>query len=200
MRTANHRPFVLTISLLCCLCLSACNRNVPVLNPAGVTDLSQLNHWKIKARIAIKTPEDTVSATLDWKKNDDNFDFHLYGLFGATYAHLVQSEHKASLTLAEDKVFFNSNAENLLSQRLGWNFPLDALSYWIKGLPSNMPGESISRSDNGNIAEAHFNNWNVFFSSYQNYSGYLMPKIIKATHPQLTIKLVINNWLFLPVH
>lgn len=184
------------ITILLC-CLSACSQYVPI-DPNTKTNLYQLDHWKIKARVAVKNNQESFSATLDWKKAQKKFNFHLYGLFGATYAHLIQNSHDAILRLPDDRTYYHSNAEQLLHQTLGWNFPIDALSYWVKGLPSNKQGESIVRMNNGNLEEAYFNNWQVSFSRYQNYSGYLMPKVIKATHPQMSIKLVIQSWTFLP--
>ncbi len=185
------------ISLLIAFCLvSACHTRRD-FDPAGKIDLYQLEHWKIKARVAIKTPKDSVSATLDWENNRDNFDFHLYGTFGTTYAHLIQDGQEAVLKLSEEKTYYHSDAEQLLSQSLGWEFPIDALSYWIKGLPSHKPGESINRQDNGLLSAANLNGWQVNFSRYQNYSGYSMPRIIKAVHPRMSLKLLIKDWTFM---
>ena len=108
--------------------------------------LSALNHWQLKARMAIKTPKDSVTASLKWKNNQTNFDFHLSGAFGTTYAHLVQTEEFASLKIPDHAEQMAQNAEQLLSLNLVWNFPITALSFWVKGLASGQSGEIITRN------------------------------------------------------
>lgn len=186
------------ICIFCLLSLSACQKRTNTYMPSADMTLFQQNHWSVKARVAIKTPEESVSATLDWKKQASDFDFHIYGMFGATYAHLIQQQHQATLKLPEDQVFYHQDAEQLLYQALGWDFPIEALSYWIKGLPSGKSGEMISRDENENLSEVSLNQWTVTFSRYQSYAGYQMPRMIKASHPQLSLKVVVKDWEFLP--
>ncbi|WP_196140611.1 lipoprotein insertase outer membrane protein LolB [Aliikangiella sp. G2MR2-5] len=182
---------------VCLILISGCTPRSSVYT-AGITPLSSINHWQVKARVAIRTEEESVSATLDWKQAARDFDFHIYGMFGATYAHLIQEGHSATLKLPEEKIFNHRDAQVLLDEILGWDFPIDALSYWIKGLPSGMKNESIKRDEEQHLASAELNGWRVDFSRYQTYSGYQMPKIIKASHPQLTLKIVVKDWEFLP--
>lgn len=188
------KNFVVVLSLTLII---GCQSTRTVTPPAD-TNLSDLNHWQIKARVAIKTPEDNVTATLDWVKTGHEFDFHIYGTFGITYAHLIQEQQQAVLKLPDDQVFYHQDAQQLLYQSLGWDFPIDALSYWIKGIPSNKSGELINRNQSGDLGEAYLNDWKVEFSRYQNYSGFRMPRIIKAIHPQMTLKVVVKDWDFLP--
>ena len=148
--------------------------------------------------MAIRTPEDNYSATLDWEKLGADFDFHIYGTFGVTYAHLTQKDELATLELPDDQVFYHQSAEQLLYQSLGWEFPIDALAFWIKGLPSNQSGETITRNETGQLATAYLNGWEVKFSRYQKYSGFSMPRIISAKHPNMSLKVVVRNWEFLP--
>ena len=182
----------------CLILVGGCSSKPINYDPASI-NLSKLDHWLVKARVAIKTPEESVSATLDWEKKAEDFDFHIYGMFGATYAHLIQQGNQATLKLPEDQVFYHNDAEQLLYQSLGWDFPVDALSFWIKGLPSGKSGEALTRDLEDNLSEVTYGDWRVTFSRYQNYSGHLMPKMIKAEHPQLSLKVVVKDWDFLPI-
>lgn len=176
-----------------------CQSRTTIVPPKDA-NLAELNHWQIKARVAITTPEDNVTATLDWLKTGEEFNFHIYGTFGVTYANLIQQADQAILKMPDDQIFYHQDAQQLLYQSLGWDFPIDALSFWIKGLPSNQSGELINRNQEGELDEAYLNDWKVEFSRYQFYSGFKMPRIIKATHPQMTLKVVVKDWDFLPVN
>jgi len=159
--------------------------------------LAKLEHWQLKARMAIKTPKDSLTASLKWKNNKANFDFHLSGAFGATYAHLVQSIDYASLKIPDHAEQKADHAEQLLSDNLGWHFPIKALSFWVRGLASGQPGEQVTRNPKGQITHIQLNQWSIAFKKYKRFQGYLLPKMIIATHPDIRIKLVAKKWRFL---
>lgn len=196
MQITNCRIYAAALLLIF---LSGCasNQSLRKIDPTWAIPLSDLNHWQLNARVAIKTPEDSVTASLDWQKNQSLFDFFLSGAFGVTVAHLIQEENSASLEIPDTDKLLHHDAELLLQQTLGWDFPINALSYWVKGLPSGSPGEQISYNEKGQISKIHLGHWQIDFSKYRLYQGYLLPKMIKATHPKISLKVVAKKWLFL---
>ena len=196
MQLMNFRIYPLAF-LLIFVGGCASNQSLRKIDPNRAIPLSDLHHWQLNARVAIKTPEDSVTASLDWQKNQSLFDFFLSGAFGVTIAHLIQQENSASLEIPDTEKLTHYDAERLLRQTLGWDFPIDALSYWVKGLPSGQPGEVVSYNDKGQIAKISLDQWQVVFSKYRLYQGYLLPKMIKATHPNISLRVVAKKWLFL---
>lgn len=178
--------------------LSACATKTPGQfnlsdNPVA---LSARDHWSLKARVAIKMPDDSLTATLNWDKNQQDFEFHLYGLLGATYAKLSQKDQMATLELPDHEPAFHENAQVLLTERLGWDFPLQSLSFWVKGLASGHPEEILSKNDNGQLSHLIYRDWSVNFSRYSNLAGYSMPEKIEVNNPALSLKIIIKNWEF----
>ena len=167
-----------------------------MLDPAKGLLLSQLKHWQLNARIAIKTPKDNLTASLNWQKNHKLFDFLVSGAFGVTYAHLKQEKHQATLEIPDSELLTHSNAEFLLQHTLGWDFPLDELSYWVKGLPSGNSEEQIQYDEQGKIKQIQMGLWKIDFSKHKHYQGYLLPKMIKVEHPEMSMKVVAKKWLF----
>ncbi len=192
----NFRIYILAVLLIF---ISSCvsNQSSRKIDPDRTIPLSDLNHWQFNARVSIKTPEDNITASLDWQKNQSLFDFFLSGSFGVTIAHLIQLENSASLEIPDTDKLIHYDAERLLRQTLGWDFPINALSYWVKGLPSGRAGEIISYNDKGQISKISLDQWQIDFSKYRLYQGYLIPKMIKATHPNIRLKVVAKKWLFL---
>ncbi|MGX5173299.1 lipoprotein insertase outer membrane protein LolB [Aliikangiella sp. IMCC44653] len=188
----------LIISILLMTLLTGCGATKKASLSARGHSLAQIKHWQVQARISVITSEDNVAATLDWTTHEQDFDFHVYGTFGITYAHLTQNGHSAKLALPDEQTFYHQDAEQLLYQSLGWDFPLKALSYWIKGLPSNLAGEQVYLNEIGQLKTVALNGWQVEFSRYQDYLGFKMPKMIKAKHPQMKLKIVIRDWEFFP--
>jgi outer membrane lipoprotein LolB len=188
---------IMLVTLLAFL-LSACAGKRVNLNSDSVQNipLSKLQHWQLNARVAIKTPQDALTASLNWQNNNKEFDFLLSGAFGVTYAHLIQKRDSASLKIPDSDKLYHNNAEQLLNQTLGWDFPIKALSYWVKGLPSGQPGERVHHNKQGQLIQINLNQWQIVFSKYKRYQGILLPKMIKATHPDLSLKIVAKKWQF----
>ena len=190
--------FNLSLLLVMLLSLGGCasKQTLKLVDPSRAPKLEELQHWQLDARVAIRTPDDSITASLEWQKNDDLFDFLISGPFGVTYAHLVQLEEKATLEIPDHDTFVHYDAKTLLQQALGWDFPIDSLAFWVKGIPSGNPAEIISYNQQGRIEKIQMNFWQIDFSKYQSYQGYNLPKMIKAKHPNMSLKVVAKKWSF----
>ncbi len=174
----------------------ATKSQLKLLDPNQPPHLSQVDHWQLEARVAIQTADDSTTASLDWNKTGREFDFLLSGAFGVTLAHLVQEKQRATLNIPDHDTFVHHDAQVLLQQALGWDFPIDALAYWVKGLPSGAAGEIVTRDETGRLETIEMGFWRINFSKYKQFQGYQLPKMIKAVHPQMSLKVVAKKWAF----
>ncbi len=158
--------------------------------------LSELHHWHLNARIAINTPTENITASLYWKKKHQQFDFLISGAFGITYAHLIQEKNHASLEIHDKDKLIHTDANQLLQESLGWDFPIHSLSYWVKGLPSGHADEQLSYNKKNQLSKITSGLWQIHFSKYQYFQGYSLPKMIKVNHPDIQLKIVAKQWTF----
>ena len=86
-----------------------------------------------------------------------------------------------------------------MDEQLGRHFPIDAISYWVKGMASGKIGEKVTRDEKGQLQAIDFRDRHVSFSRYQDFTGHQMPKLIKAKHPQMMLKIAVRKWNFGPV-
>ena len=184
------------LSLIAILLVGCAGRTPTLIDPAKSIPLEQLQHWQLNARIAITTPEDNATASLKWLKQKSEFDFLVSGPLGVTVAHLVQDDGMATLSIPDEQKRQHQDAQILLYQTLGWDFPIDALTFWVKGIPSGKPGEEISYNEKGQIETIQLAEWRINLSKYRRYQGYLLPKMLKAVHPRMSIKVVAKRWQF----
>lgn len=164
------------------------------LSPNSHVALSEIDYWKLNARIAITTPDESITASLNWLNKTPLFDFHLTGAFGVTYAHLIQGKKRATLEIPDTEMLTHDSAQELLQRALGWEFPIESLAFWVKGLPSGNPNEEIIYNTDGTISKIYSKAWRIEFNKYKKYQGYTMPKRIRAIHPNLTLKLSTREW------
>jgi len=174
------------ICLFLLLILSAC-QTLP--KPSGLEQ-----QWRLKARVAIKTPEESVAATLIWVRDRQRSDFHLFGALGSTYVRVQEDKNGALLQLPDDQEFRGESAEQVIYRALGWSIPLHALSHWVQGKPAGLEGETTQYDERQRLQSIDYGQWHIEFDRYYEASGRLTPKIIRVTHPQLSLKLVVKSW------
>jgi len=179
------------------IALSGCvTKSLTPLDQKNNIPLEEANHWKLNARVAIRLPKESHTASLNWQKDNKTFDFYLSGAFGVTIAHIIQGKKQASLEVAKSEKLYHKDIEFLVHNTLGWSFPIHQLSYWVKGLPSGNDKEIITRDSFDRIEHIGFEEWEISFSKYKKYRGFILPKIITAKHPNLTLKIVAKKWQF----
>jgi len=189
--------FRFLFSFIFMIVLSGCvTKSLTLLDQKNNIPLEKANHWKLNARVAIRLPKESHTASLNWQKDNKTFDFYLSGAFGVTIAHIIQGKKQASLEVAKSEKLYHEDIEFLVHNTLGWSFPIHQLSYWIKGLPSGNDREKITLDSFDRIEHISFEEWEISFSKYKKYHGFILPKIITAKHPNLTLKIVAKKWQF----
>jgi outer membrane lipoprotein LolB len=156
--------------------------------------LQQQQHWKLTGRIGITTAQESNSASFSWEKNRDTLELRIYGSFGVTYAHLISKPGQASIELSDDEVYHDTDAERLLWQTTGWQIPVNQMQYWILGIPTQAP--SFELDSLGYLAKLNYGYWRVDYLAYQPFDGLIMPKKLRVTHPEITLKFSIHDWAF----
>lgn len=82
-----------------------------------------------------------------------------------------------------------------MQENLGWEIPVDALIYWIRGLPEPGVATSSMEIDNmGRLTLFKQSEWNVSYEKYTNTGDYDLPARMSVQRDQLKLRLSINKW------
>ncbi len=189
-----------SLLLLMSLVLSGCNllairKQAPRI---AVKDPRDLTHWEFKGRVALRTSKESNILRIHWRQHQQNIALRIYGSFGKTYARLDRVNGLSTLHV-ENKTYQDNNAEILLWRVLGWQIPINEMSFWIRGIPANSDfSPTISRNKSGYLKTLNYNNWQVQYEKYKIFSAYPLPIKLKLTHPDLSLKFSIQNWIIYP--
>lgn len=197
---------LLTIFLVACS--SAPKQSIK--NFQSVDDIQQ---WKNSGRVGIRTSKDAVSGNFRWFHSNDEFEFVISGPFGqgttklyGVHAHenhqnLKGHEHHQhnSVTLEYDDIVVTGNdAEALLADHLGWQFPIFQISYWVKGIkyPNSEAVEVFGTTEQGKLQLNTLiqDDWKIEYKRYQEVNGLNLPQKLQAEKPPYRVNLIINNW------
>lgn len=159
--------------------------------------LSRLNDWTIKGKIAFIEGDSKQSANLYWRQTEYTTNLKLTTFLGVNVLSL-SSKNDIHTLKANGKTYQDDNLEDLLNQVSGIRLPVNALVYWIKGLKAQSE-DQISYSTTTNLPEtlnAWVNNtyWQLHYKKYNLVNNLRLANQLTITHQQLVIKLAIHTW------
>ncbi len=162
---------------------------------ARKAQLLLVSDWDIKGRIGVVTSEDGWHADLRWQQQVDAYEIGLTGPFGQGSLRLYGDGQGVSLMVPKEGVVHAESAEKLLQENLGWSLPVDALRYWVRGLPAtDMSGKYVF-DELGRLTELHQNEWHILFTRYAKVAGLDLPSKIVLQRKDLKAKLIVSKWI-----
>lgn len=182
------------------LLLTACSTPVlkPVDDPQATWQqrsqwLGTIKHWDIEGRIAIRSYDQAVNANLRWKQDGDVFAIEITGPLGQGGVSLNGAPGSARL-ISGDVDDVATDAQALLYLHTGYVVPIDALKYWIRGLPQPDGGSQHSLDNQGRLAQLEQDQWKVRFRAYEQYESHTLPKKVFVDNHKLSVRIVIDKW------
>ena len=208
-----------SIRLLLCVTLGlhGCSTTQHEITPLPFTEAPILQQaekeaiqcWQIKGKIGYIPFDPELpkggSAHLMWQQQPNDYTLHLSGPLGQGAVTLTGDRDRVVLDDGEQQVV-RENAEQLLEEALGWFIPVDALTWWVRGLPqppmaltaSDHPPYQYMLNQEGHIEHLQQMGWEIDYTSYQSVDQVMLPRKIQAVHKRLKIKLSLNRWAIQP--
>jgi len=165
--------------------------------------LARLKTWNLDGKLAIRSTDPQgkafrQSANLNWQQRPDQYTLHLSGPFGQGSTVIKGDKQGVSLAQAGQSTLRAATAEALLKQTLGYSLPIDALYYWVRGIPSPIAAhDQLSKSENGSLASLQQLGWQLSFSRYTKLEQWPLPGKIIARKGPVQITLIIKQWKLL---
>jgi outer membrane lipoprotein LolB len=197
---ASMRNFPTIIVSIGLLGLSACSSLEGTKTSAIDSQLFEakkitaLNTWQLKGKLGVRSPQQATSANLQWLQNPHQFELKLSGPFGT--GAVIARGNRDSIEVVHNSTSY-TGAPDVLGQRiLGVALPLDAITWWARGLPSPYAPPAVNSVTGSGGTPKSFQQagWQLSFSSFQPTAGYLLPRKISGQFGDLSFKLVISNW------
>lgn len=191
------RPIIL---LLLAILVSACTTTMqptPTVSSweQHVNQLEQLDRWVLEGKLGYRDKKDGGSAWVNWSQNANSFDVKLNGPLGTGATRIIGNNNYAELQRANHENVSAESATALTEVLFGWQWPMEQLQYWVRGIPSPMISKNnISHNLDGTLARLEQSNWTLQFYRYQKAGHWLLPSKIKGQNGDYQFTLVIKNW------
>lgn len=192
-----------SLSLTFALLITACS-TVPtgeidqaeriLLYEAKSGALAEAERWAFKGRLAVNDGEDGGSGHINWQKHRQTTSMNFHGALGRGAWQLNSDENGAVLEWVDGEVHRADTVGELIEQRLGWTFPVDALAWWVRGLAAPGDWDLRQLDEHGNLEKLSQQGWNIEYGRYRDAGSISMPMKLTARRQSYTVKFAIQDW------
>ncbi|MBU2021191.1 MAG: lipoprotein insertase outer membrane protein LolB, partial [Gammaproteobacteria bacterium] len=175
--------------------ISACSTRPtgPITPPPE--NVSAISKWETSGRVGIRTKNDAISGNFNWQKDAKTFDLSIVGPFGQGATHLNQTIDGIVTLAYEDKVIKGNDPATLLQQELGWAFPVEQVTYWMRGLAYPNSASKITKDPESQLPNTiEQDGWLITYSNFTQVEGLSLPQKMQVSNPPFRVNLIINQW------
>jgi outer membrane lipoprotein LolB len=161
--------------------------------------LETIEHWSLQGRIAVSVGDKGGSGRLDWQQQGAVYRISLSAPVTRQSWQLAGEPGGATLEGLEGGLRSGPDAGALLQQATGWPIPLEAMAWWVRGLPSPGSGALAFGAD-GRLQQLVAEGWTVEYQEWQAAAGGWpeMPRRLQASREGARVRLVVDQWGALP--
>lgn len=151
--------------------------------------------WSLEGRLSVSDAKDGGSGSLRWAQEADSTRMDFHGALGRGAWALQAEPGRARLERADGSVHAEDSVDKLVDGQLGWPVPVQALSWWVRGLAA--PGDVQGRvlTEQGALSQLQQQGWAISFERYQQVSGIWLPGRMTATQGDRKVKLAVRKWI-----
>ncbi len=192
--------FARDAGLFCaCLLLASCAR-LPEQTATEmswqdrVAQISALSHWKASGKLALRTPSQSESANLEWTQGNKITQILLSGPMGLGATAIESDTVQLRISRDGQTQVYDISSQAASDVIIGWDLPLQALPYWILGLPSPQAPVLNQLVEDGLLRQIKQLGWTITYEQYQQFEQYTLPTRLTIERDSTRARLIIRHW------
>jgi len=158
--------------------------------------LRELTRWSAEGKLALRTPDQSESASLNWHQTGVITRLQLSGPLGAAATTLYSDGKTLEVRQGEELVSWDLADSKALSQQTGWDLPLLSLPHWIKGLPApDIAIQEMLMGPNQALIETlRQDDWEIRYEAYAAFGAFTLPTRLHIQRADTSVRLIIRDW------
>jgi len=161
--------------------------------------LSQINDWQFKGKIAFIQSNKRESASIRWqyKQSNNSQKIDLTSYLGINILH-VESNKNIHTIKVNGESYQSRDLDQVIYSLTGLTLPIDALTYWLRGLTYHTK-DSISYDVDSKLPfrlTSEYNNeyWQITYANYQQVNDVQLATRFTIKKNGLLIKVLVKKW------
>lgn len=160
-----------------------------------VADADVLTQWTAKGRIALVAQGDGGSGSFVWQQRSERTELVVRGPLGAGGLQVVTDGSTLQLADGTGQPLDGDAARAALERRLGVALPLDALRYWMLGIPAPAAAGGLVQPATGATPGFVQGGWVVSYEVLGAQAGWRLPTRFSATTAATRVRVVVDDWV-----
>lgn len=166
---------------------------------ANLQQIQQIHSYAANGQLGYISADDRFSSRFDWRyQNSQSYQLQLSSMLTSTTLSIKMTPQGMTISDNKGNQHSATDAQQLLQDIVGMNFPLDQFSDWLKGQPNlSQPyyvGENHLLANFNYLHQGEI--WNVDYLSYHSQNTPPLPKDILIKNQDKTLKIRVDNWIY----
>lgn len=196
-----HRWQAATLAALLLTLVTACS-NQPKPSggdpdaqwPIRAAQLQLLDDWQASGKISLRSEQRSESANMTWSQRSHHTKLNLSGPMGFSATTISSDGSKLEVIQGNSTRHYDISSPDAIVRETGWNLPLNAMHYWLKGLPA--PALDIEQADItlGMLNRLIQAGWTITYQKFGQFGQYQLPMKIQLEGADTRIRVIIREW------
>ena len=162
--------------------------------------LETITHFRAIGKLGYVDPEQRQSLNFFWKHSPSMQQLRLTTLLGQTALSMTITPQGSTIETYDDQFLAGSDASQLIHRLSGLRIPVNNLSDWLLGLPTDADSFQLSSTNTLQLIEKQSgeSNWNITYQRYSDIEWYEqtlpLPSKLKLNTLEVKINLLITKW------
>lgn len=155
--------------------------------------VAALDHWTARGKLALRSGEEAGTANLDWVQLGPHTHLEISGPLGLQATRIHSDGQHLHISRGEEETRVDLSSPGAVRAYTGWDIPVDALVWWLRGLPS--PHSPARQSvDQGLLRTLDQDGWSIRFDSYVESGDFRLPRRLDLERGDTSARLLIRDW------
>ena len=153
--------------------------------------------WNLGGRVALSNGTRGGSGRIEWRQHDARFEVSLSAPVTRQGWRLSGTPESALLEGLDGGPRRGSDPQSLLREATGWEIPVAALAWWVRGAQAPAGGASqLQFGGDGRLARMEQGGWTLDYADWRVQSGLgiELPMRVTAERDSARIRLVVDAW------
>jgi outer membrane lipoprotein LolB len=173
--------------------------------PAGAGTLEQhaqalvaLQAWRMSGRAAVSTPGQAGTVSMTWRQQGEEYNVELRAPWGAGTVRVDGGPAGVMLRTSRGVQEFGSTPRELLRRHSGLDLPLEALRYWLIGLPQPGAAAQPEVDARGLLTELRQHGWRIRYRRYGEFQNLALPTRLDLSGEGIEVRIAVQAWTLNP--
>jgi len=153
-----------------------------------------LNHWGADGKLALRSPDQSESASFQWRQNGNQIRVELSGPLGVSATTLSSDGQQLEILQGDKRSVWDVSDPESLARETGWHLPLTALPHWLRGIPAPHHPVEEMQLENQRLSHLVQAGWEINYERYTNFEGIALPTRLRIHREETSIRLILRQW------